>query len=262
MEEVTDPKEIFTLVEAARFIRVSEKTLGEMARMRRIPSQKVGREWRFLRSALRAWLAGNDDRDGGASARIGGRLREADVQYQYELFPSAGFRDTAFAENHSRTLHRWVPWIAGFSASFVADALDRVRRRGRRMRVLDPFAGVGTTLIEALKHGDDAVGFEINPYAALACRVKAESNRYDVAAFDTSIAQFEDYGDDEAWMTVSPSATPPSGFRSRVPFFSPAVERQALACMDFIEQRTSGWIRDLFRVGFRCGHGEFLELLL
>ena len=45
------------------------------------------------------------------------------------------------------------------------------------MRVLDPFAGVGTTLIEALKHGDDAVGFEINPYAALACRVKAESTR-------------------------------------------------------------------------------------
>ena len=248
MAEVTGANEILTLVEAARLIRVSEKTLGEMARMRRIPSQKVGREWRFLRSALRAWLTGNDDHNGGASTGIGGQLREADVQY--ELFPSTGFRDTAFAENHDRTLHRWVPWIAGFSASFVADALDRVRRRGRRMRVLDPFAGVGTTLIEALKHGDDAVGFEINPYAALACRVKAESNRYDVGAFDISIAQFEDYGDDESWMTVSPSASPPSGFRSRVPFFSRAVERQVLACMDFIEQRTSGWIKDLFRVAF------------
>ena len=248
MTEVTGPDEILTLFEAARFIRVSEKTLGEMARTRRIPSQKVGREWRFLRSALRAWLAGNDDYNGGASTAIGGQLREADVPH--ELFPSIGFRDTAFTENHDRTLHRWVPWIAGFSASFVADALDRVRRRGRKMRVLDPFAGVGTTLIEALKHGDDAVGFEINPYAALACRVKAESTRYDVGAFDMSITQFEDYGDDESWMTVSPSASPPSGFRSRVPFFSRTVARQVLACMDFIEQRTSGWIKDLFRVAF------------
>ena len=248
MPEFTDPTEILTLAEAARFIRVSEKTLGEMARMRRIPSQKVGREWRFLRSALTAWLAGNDDHDDTASTRIGGRLREAVVQY--ELFPSVGFRDTAFAENHDRTLHRWVPWIAGFSASFVADALDRVPRRGRRIRVLDPFAGVGTTLIEALKHGDDAVGYEVNPYAALACRVKAESDRYDVGAFETSIAQFEDYGYEESWMAVSPSFSPPKGFRSRVPFFSDAVEPQVLACMDFIQQRTSGWIKDLFRVAF------------
>ena len=83
-----------------------------------------------------------------------------------------GFRDTAFTENHEVALHRWVPWIAGFSGSFVAGVLDTVRQRGK-MRVLDPFAGVGTTLIEALKKGDDAIGFEINPYAALACKVKA-----------------------------------------------------------------------------------------
>ena len=56
-----------------------------------------------------------------------------------------GFRDTAFSENHARTLHWGVPWIAGFFGSFVA--------------------GAGMTLIEALKHGCDAVGFEISPYA-------------------------------------------------------------------------------------------------
>ncbi len=163
---------------------------------------------------------------------------------------AATFRDTAFAENHDRTLHRWVPWIAGFSGSFVADVLDRVRTRRRRMRVLDPFAGVGTTLIEALKQGDDAVGYEINPYAALACRVKAASNRYDVAEFETSITQFEDYGDDESWLTINPSSKRPGGFRSRVPFFSDDVERQVLACMDFIMQRTKAWVMDLFRVAF------------
>ena len=57
LQENTGTSEILTRAEAAAFIRVSEKTLGEMARTRRIPSQKVGREWRFLRSALEnGWL--------------------------------------------------------------------------------------------------------------------------------------------------------------------------------------------------------------
>ena len=48
IQEASGTSEILTRAEAAAFIRVSEKTLGEMARARRIPSQKVGREWRFL----------------------------------------------------------------------------------------------------------------------------------------------------------------------------------------------------------------------
>ncbi len=256
MNEDNVSREILTLAEAAAFIRVSEKTLGEMARTRRIPSQKVGREWRFLRMALVSWLAGDGangvtdkaDRTADELASVPSRVAEAAVQY--ELLPPAGFRDTAFSENHDRTLHRWVPWIAGFSGSFVAGVLDSVRTRRRRMRVLDPFAGVGTTLIEALKQGDDAVGYEINPYAALACRVKADANRYDVAALETAIAQFEEFGEDESWLHTDPATEPPDGFRSRVPFFSRTVERQVLACLDFIAQRTTGWLRELFRVAF------------
>ena len=130
------------------------------------------------------------------------------------------------------------------------------------MRVLDPFAGVGTTLIEALKHGDDAFGYEINPYAALACRVKTECHRYDVAKFDAAIGQFEEYGEDETWLNDRPDSTFPSGFRTRVPFFSSTVERQVLACMDFFMQRTSGWIRDLFRVALGSVMVSFSELLV
>jgi excisionase family DNA binding protein len=49
---------VLTLAEASRFIRVSEKTLGTMARDGRIPAQKVGREWRFRQCALEEWLKG------------------------------------------------------------------------------------------------------------------------------------------------------------------------------------------------------------
>ncbi len=243
--------EILTLAEAAKLIRVSEKTLGEMARARRVPSRKVGREWRFVRARLETWLAGeNSDApttevaDGSVCGS--GFISEAGAQF--ELLPSSGFRDTGFSENQHRALHRWVPWVAGFSGSFVAGVLDAVRKKSRRMRVLDPFAGVGTTLVEALKQGDDAVGYEINPYPALACKVKAGVAEYDLSTLETTIARFEEYGDAEAWLRKAPATVQPKGFRSRVPFFSEAVERQTLACLDFIGGEPTDWVRDLLRV--------------
>src|SRR5438093_2484695 len=83
---------------------------------------------------------------------------------------NGGFKDSAFADNKSRPIHRWIPWIAGFSSEFVRDAFTCYLRSntGTAAVVLDPFCGVGTTLIEALRCGHDVVGFERNPYATLA----------------------------------------------------------------------------------------------
>lgn len=83
-----------------------------------------------------------------------------------------GFRDPAFADNKSLPIHRWVPWIAGYSATFVDDAISMYVRRGSAATILDPFCGVGTTLLQATLRGHEAIGFEINPYAALAARAK------------------------------------------------------------------------------------------
>ncbi len=59
MKDIEDHLDlVLTMMEASRFIRVSEKTLGIMARDGRIPAKKVGREWRFLRPALEEWLKG------------------------------------------------------------------------------------------------------------------------------------------------------------------------------------------------------------
>jgi hypothetical protein len=73
----------------------------------------------------------------------------------------ADLRDAAAAENKVLPIHRWVPWIAGFSAPFVQDAIEAYLPRGSRNKqlVLDPFAGVGTTLIEAVKAGCNTTGY-------------------------------------------------------------------------------------------------------
>lgn len=250
MRKVNGRSEIMTLREAARFIRVSEKTLGEMARKRSIPGQKAGREWRFLRSALEAWLsrAGQPEQPQRAEAASGqaGAVQGPVAQCQ---MPVAGFRDTAFTENRDRAMHRWVPWIAGFSASFVDSVLGRFAHGNERLTVLDPFAGVGTTLLEVLKHGHDALGFEINPYAALACRAKTNAAACDVRRLRERIEAFQERGTDRlADRSALPRSAPPQGFRSRVPFFSPEVERQVLFCLDFIAEQKTPWVRDLFRV--------------
>ena len=73
------------------------------------------------------------------------------------------FKDPAFTENRAAPIHRWVPWIAGFSAGFVADCLREYLPgvEPSEALVLDPFAGVGTTCVEAYRRGYNTVGFEI-----------------------------------------------------------------------------------------------------
>src|SRR5438445_13193851 len=103
-----------------------------------------------------------------------GILEQMALELLYNAPEDSGLRDAAAAENKTLPVHRWVPWIAGFSAKFVEDVMSAYLPTGNRRNhlVLDPFAGVGTTLIEALKAGHAAVGYELNPFAALVTRAQ------------------------------------------------------------------------------------------
>jgi len=77
-----------------------------------------------------------------------------------------------FRSNEARPVHRWWPYVQGYSAEFVAGVLSAADLRPGAT-VLDPFAGSGTTLVEARRAGFRAVGTEILAPAALAARVKS-----------------------------------------------------------------------------------------
>lgn len=51
--------EVLTLKEAAALLRMDVRSVGDLAKNARIPARKVGSSWRFSRSALIAWLAGD-----------------------------------------------------------------------------------------------------------------------------------------------------------------------------------------------------------
>lgn len=158
------------------------------------------------------------------------------------------FCDPSFSSNKTAPVHRWVPWIAGFSAEFVRSVLKRYSRN--EGTVLDPFAGVGTTLVEAVMAGHHAVGFEINPYVALACRTKATAYELNPPEVGEAVNAFQEFYRQALQTDYRPRTKPPSGFRTKAVFYSPKVLHKVLIVQDFIADLQDEKIRNLFRVAF------------
>jgi hypothetical protein len=70
----------------------------------------------------------------------------------------------------TKHVHRLHPYLGKFIPQLVEVLLDRYFEPGQR--VLDPFAGSGTTLVQALESGLDATGVEIAAFNCLLARVK------------------------------------------------------------------------------------------
>lgn len=160
----------------------------------------------------------------------------------------SAFSDPAFAKNKTLPIHRWVPWIAGFASEFVQDAISR--HLSGHGTVLDPFAGVGTTLVEAILAGHDAIGFEINPYAALACRIKAKAYLYDTSLLKNEVQRFKDFCAEKMASSYTPGSIAPLGFKTRADFYSPLVLRKVLITQDFISTMQDIHIQELFKLVF------------
>ncbi len=149
--------------------------------------------------------------------------------------------------NRDAPIHRWVPWIAGYSKHFVEDAL--VRYTSGPSVVLDPFAGVGTTLVEADLAGHEAVGFEINPYAAFAAQAKLKAHRFDPDYLRSTVSRFMTFMEEGERGGTKPQTNPPAAFRTRAPFYSPKVEQKVLTALDFIAGEEAQ-IADFYRLAF------------
>ena len=159
------------------------------------------------------------------------------------------FRDPAFMANRDVPVHRWVPGIAGFSKHFIADALGTYVN-GHRETVLDPSAGVGTTLVESDLAGHDAIGFEINPYAAFAAQLKLRAHQVPVEKVCAVVEDLYVHAFTVEPIDQAPATAPPPGFRTRSPFYSPLVERKVLLMLDFVSRQQDELTADLLRLAF------------
>jgi excisionase family DNA binding protein len=48
--------EVFTLAEAAAYLRVAEADVLHLAKVQELPGRRIGNEWRFLKAGLQDWL--------------------------------------------------------------------------------------------------------------------------------------------------------------------------------------------------------------
>lgn len=75
---------------------------------------------------------------------------------------------TTFLDNMAQPVHRWFRYSAGFSAGWV----ESVVADSPGARILDPFAGSGTTLLASQTAGAESFGVESQPFVARVAQAK------------------------------------------------------------------------------------------
>src|SRR5436190_6047806 len=93
----------------------------------------------------------------------------------------------------TKHVHRLHPYLGKFIPQLVEALLGRYVSRGR---VLDPFAGSGTTLVQALESGLDACGADVAAFNCLLMRVKTrEYNPFVLESeLRDALARLESFG--------------------------------------------------------------------
>ncbi len=137
----------------------------------------------------------------------------------------------------TKHVHRLHPYLGKFVPQLVEALLERYVSPGGR--VLDPFAGSGTTLVQALESGHDAVGADIAAFNCLLMRVKTRPYNLDALRRDLvwAHAEAEEF---------RPRGRVPAGAPAYVrEWFAPAAAEELLHFRSLVEQVGSA---DVLRV--------------
>jgi hypothetical protein len=154
-------------------------------------------------------------------------LKQEELYAQIDLELSWSERDLPERER-TKHVHRLHPYLGKFIPQLVEVLLERYVPRGGR--VLDPFAGSGTTLVQSLESGYDAVGVDVAAFNCLLMRVKTV--RYNLFALEKDIR-------DALRRLTSVTATsqgqsPGHGYIRR--WYAPQAARELLAFRSLVDE--------------------------
>lgn len=79
-----------------------------------------------------------------------------------------------FDKNKSVFIHRWYPFVEGYSKEFIQSVVDELDYKPEL--ALDPFAGSGTTPLELQELGIKCYSCEVSPFMHKLASVKLENN--------------------------------------------------------------------------------------
>jgi len=140
-------------------------------------------------------------------------------------------------------IHDWYTIIWGFSDHLVEKLINRLGL-SQRDRVLDPFCGTGTTLVECLKNQVSAVGVDANPASVLAARVKTDWSVCPTQLFDAldevirtynrSLGQNHGFTNDATHRYLRESGMIDRGWISAVPLRKSLALKRAINIQNYI----------------------------
>ena len=112
------------------------------------------------------------------------------LQYKdaYSVNRDLDRRLVSYQRDKTERVTRWCRFKEAFSVSFVRYVIERVGVP--EGKVLDPFAGSGTTLFSASESGLDAVGIELLPNAVAIMNVRRTLRSMDLAKTGREIGNF------------------------------------------------------------------------
>ncbi len=136
------------------------------------------------------------------------------LSFQHELFSPAELakcitinevakkksRSGTFTDNMKLPVHRWFRYSAGFSAEWVIQEIQQQQQAHSSFRVLDPFAGSGTTLLAADSLAIESLGFESHPFVYDIAQAKLSWN-IDPEEFYTTANTFVNYAETHSQRT-------------------------------------------------------------
>jgi DNA modification methylase len=102
-------------------------------------------------------------------------------------------RGVTFRENQHRDVYSWYPYVEGFSAGYVRDAIFRNTPVPRT--IYDPFGGSGTTQLAASLLGIRSFYSEVNPFMSFVAETKINSAawaRKNIAIVSKGVERFKD----------------------------------------------------------------------
>lgn len=163
-----------------------------------------------------------------------------------------------------RPVHDWYRFVLSFPPHLVRDCLRRFSVTSDQ-RVLDPFCGTGTTLVECKKLGIPSVGVEANRMAHFASRVKVdwtpnpdelEVHAERVTATARSVLEREGVPDEPPFAPDSHATVPPRRLGDQArdlilkDSISPFPLHKALVLLDCLERHRDPRYSDHERLAF------------
>ncbi len=146
-----------------------------------------------------------------------------------------------FKQNRTLPVHSWFDYKQGYSPELIQKLVNDldIPRDGK---ILDPFNGVGTTLLAADSLGMSSVGLDVNPVAVLASKVKNRAySREELHFLELVLDRF-------GKKKPEPFARP--NYKSLPRIFSEKQLDELLVIRSFVEQQEQHWARSFLLLAF------------